>query len=85
MVDMTKNMTKQIANNKFHYFGAVDSVIELKKYISLLIRKKIFRKEDIYGKVFKSEKDFADFKKLWEKYQKARDAAKAAKKSKSSS
>jgi hypothetical protein len=75
MMESTKRMKNHMDTGKFGDPGAVETILEEKAYLTLLIRKKIFRKEDIYGKVFKSEKDFTDLKRLFEKYKKARAAA----------
>lgn len=78
MLVSTASMKRQIDTGKYTDPGAVESILEEKAYLTLLIRKKIFRKEDIYGKVFKSEKDFTDLKRLFEKYKKARAAAESS-------
>lgn len=65
-----KLMQEQIDKNDFKLTIGANIPLNEKAYITALIRKKIFLKEDIYGKVFE-EKFFEDYKKLYTKYEKA--------------
>lgn len=48
--------------------GNVSFTLEGKQFIDALIRHKIFRREDIYGKVFKSPREFTKLKRLRERW-----------------
>jgi hypothetical protein len=48
----------------------IDNILNKKKYLDYLIEKKIFRYEDIYGKVFPNDKCFDELVKIFEEYKK---------------
>jgi hypothetical protein len=50
--------------------GDIDNILSTKKYLDYLIEKKIFRYEDIYGKVFHNDKCFDELVKIFEEYKK---------------
>jgi hypothetical protein len=50
--------------------GNLQNVLNKKKYLDYLIDKKIFRYEDIYGKVFPNDKCFDELVEIFEEYKK---------------
>jgi hypothetical protein len=48
--------------------GPIKRILEGKKYLDYLIKHKIFSHDDIYKKVFKSEKVFDELKEDYKKY-----------------
>lgn len=48
--------------------GDINNILHKKKYLDYLIEKKIFRHEDIYGKVFSSEKCFDELVEIYQDY-----------------
>jgi len=70
MEEAKKIMKEEMKNEKTVFGKEVlpETYVQAKDYITELIRLDIFRKEDLYDKVFKSTTYFGDYNKQYRKY-----------------